>query len=181
MSAVDYEVGARDVAGVVRGEKQRHARNVLRPPEAAQGDLLDEPLAPRGVTEAGRSERGLGDPGADRVHAYRMGSELDGQGLCEHPDGALGGVVMDLRVPGAGENRYRLYGGEVDHALGRPRGRRVGDHGSSCGLAEEKRACHVHPLHLVPFLQGEVEKLRMAHYPGAVDENVERTELLEGK
>ncbi len=98
--AVHVEDLAGDERRGRRAEEHGRTREVVRLAPAAQRGAADDPRAELGILVQRPGQVGADVAGSDGVHPDAPRRPVDGQGLHQLPDGALGGGVRRVVLPG---------------------------------------------------------------------------------
>ncbi len=141
------------------------------------------PILPRGISESNclsllgmfvevLVDRGLDGARGDVVYGDAVRGQLDGDGPHQHPDAPFGRTVGRVRRHG----QVLVYRGDVDDAPPIA----LGDHLAGGLLAAEPHPRKVDRDHLLPHLEGRLEKGDLLFYARVIDHHVEAAELLDG-
>ena len=172
-SAVDDELGAGYVGGLVGGEVDDPVGDLLGLADAAHGDLGEHVLSELLIIVHVGRHGGLDGAGVDGVAADVVLGVVDGDGLGEDADGALGGLVGGMAGVGADDAEL---GGDVDD------GAAAGVlHGGDGGDGAEVDAGGVDVHDGVPGLLGEVAEPGGTADAGVVDEDIQFAEVGDGE
>ena len=123
-AAVDHQFGPGDEGRLVGGQVQDARRDVFRLTHAAQGRLGNAFLMDVRVVMVGPGHGGVDESGMDRIGPDVLRCVLNGGGLIEDSDRALGGMVSGRS-------------GAADQAM---------DAGVSCGLLKRTGCSLLSPV-----------------------------------
>jgi hypothetical protein len=141
-------------------------------PDPAQGYPFEQPLSLLGMFVEVPVDRGLDGARGDVVYGDAVRGQLDRNSPHKHPDAPFGRAVGGIGRHG----QILVYRGDVDDASPVA----LGDHLTGSLLAPEPHPRKVDRDHLLPHLQGRVEKGNLVFDASVVDHDVEATELLDG-